>query len=343
MPDTKPPGWISSIPIIGGVADAASSILSPIVGAISNKRNRKLALRDRDYENWYNSPAQQMARYKEAGLNPNLIYGNAGNMQSASVNMGARETPQIDPGKGIASFQDFLMKQMDMDKTRELIETQNKAQLIQDETLLNIRQKTKNLGLDYFQKESLFESQAEMLKEKVRGQQLSNRLAFQKHEINELMKAPNLEKLLADIQMTRAKKSLIPYQRDLLVAQAKNIGSSTSLNEVRRLSQEKQNSIFNDAHTLLLEQITTEREKHTMQSLEQDRQRIQNRWKDMGLSETATSDIIETITGAKILKGIGDKMSGAKQLPDQRNRVNKYPGNYNKWGTKTSKGGYNLE
>jgi len=33
------------------------------------------AVRERDYQNWYNSPEQQMNRFKGAGLNPHLIYG----------------------------------------------------------------------------------------------------------------------------------------------------------------------------------------------------------------------------------------------------------------------------
>lgn len=54
-----------------------------------------------DKQNFYNSPAQQMARFKEAGLNPNLIYGqgNPGNQSSApqypSLNMRPREYGQI--------------------------------------------------------------------------------------------------------------------------------------------------------------------------------------------------------------------------------------------------------
>lgn len=38
-------------------------------------------IEQRDYANWYNSPVQQMERFRNAGLNPNLIYGqgNSGN------------------------------------------------------------------------------------------------------------------------------------------------------------------------------------------------------------------------------------------------------------------------
>lgn len=60
-----------------------------MVQTANNKRQRKWALKDyqrnfddnrinQDRANWYNSPAQQMKRFKEAGLNPNLIYGSGG-------------------------------------------------------------------------------------------------------------------------------------------------------------------------------------------------------------------------------------------------------------------------
>jgi hypothetical protein len=40
-----------------------------------SNRQREWAIQDRDYQNFYNSPQEVMRRYKEAGLNPNLIYG----------------------------------------------------------------------------------------------------------------------------------------------------------------------------------------------------------------------------------------------------------------------------
>lgn len=47
-------------------------------------RQRANALADRAFENDYNSPAAQMKRLTDAGLNPNLVYGN-GAAQSQSV------------------------------------------------------------------------------------------------------------------------------------------------------------------------------------------------------------------------------------------------------------------
>lgn len=57
-----------------------------------------------EYNESYNSPAAQMARYKEAGLNPNLIYGQS-NTASAPLNTPTADTPNIDSPVGINPFQ----------------------------------------------------------------------------------------------------------------------------------------------------------------------------------------------------------------------------------------------
>jgi hypothetical protein len=71
------------LPVVGDIINTASTLYT-------NAQNRKFseemyarqradALTDWDKQNTYNSPSQQMQRYKEAGLNPNLIYGQMSN------------------------------------------------------------------------------------------------------------------------------------------------------------------------------------------------------------------------------------------------------------------------
>lgn len=80
------------------IAPAASGLFGIITGAMQNQWNRKMVRE----QNEYNSPAQQMARYRAAGLNPNLIYGqgNSGN-QSAPVSQVVPDVAEA-VGKGLS-------------------------------------------------------------------------------------------------------------------------------------------------------------------------------------------------------------------------------------------------
>lgn len=78
----------AGLDIIGGVVNANNqremNDQNWIRQAQMYDQQRKDALADRDYNNVYNSPAEQMKRLKAAGLNPNLVYGNGGVAQSSS-------------------------------------------------------------------------------------------------------------------------------------------------------------------------------------------------------------------------------------------------------------------
>lgn len=71
--------------------------LSSVFSNSANKKSKNAALTQfwmqnyfMDKQNEYNKPINQMARLREAGLNPNLVYGNgAGSLESASPSGGA--------------------------------------------------------------------------------------------------------------------------------------------------------------------------------------------------------------------------------------------------------------
>lgn len=144
----------NAIPIIGSVADTASGIIGQ---HMSNKANKELAYEQRewntamareqrsfDLEMWnraneYNSPQMQMARFKEAGLNPHLIYGkgtagNATPMRSPDVKPYSRAEAKnvLEGANAFGDFQRFknLEAQTDNVKTNSALqkaETANKV------------------------------------------------------------------------------------------------------------------------------------------------------------------------------------------------------------------------
>lgn len=126
------PAWFV-IPLIQAAASA-------IQQGIQNRANRKEAQRayERDkastdtaygrelelmkYQNSFNSPAAQMQRFRDAGLNPNLMYGQGtpGNMQAPRVpQQGPARVPQISIPNVVNDFAQARL----MQAQTELIET----------------------------------------------------------------------------------------------------------------------------------------------------------------------------------------------------------------------------
>lgn len=79
-----------------GVLGIIAAVGSAIAGAVTSRKNRKAqeqanqenwehTLYLQNYQNEYNSPKAQMERLEEAGLNPNLVYGQGGATQAAST------------------------------------------------------------------------------------------------------------------------------------------------------------------------------------------------------------------------------------------------------------------
>jgi len=103
-----PAALLAAAPLIGGVISGATQ------GSM-NRKNRKFqehtnidnrnfqremtdktrawSIEDRDFNNAYNSPEQQMKRYEEAGLNKHLIYGNGTAAQSEAPKAQGSDAP----------------------------------------------------------------------------------------------------------------------------------------------------------------------------------------------------------------------------------------------------------
>lgn len=116
----------------------------------TNKANRELAQYNWEQQrqmwnekNAYDSPIQQMARLKEAGLNPNLVYGSIGNMsgQAPTPAMPTQEAPHSERSdygfiaqSANAAMQSYL-QQKQIDSQVELNKSQQTA--IESNNMLN--------------------------------------------------------------------------------------------------------------------------------------------------------------------------------------------------------------
>lgn len=120
---------------------AAAPVVGSLLGGLfgggaqrrANQANKELAqfeweknLEMWNLQNQYNLPSAQMQRFRDAGLNPNLIYGqgSSGNAQTLPRFSRADQAPvQYVQPEGIVSmlgaFQDFQVKQAQVDNLRE--------------------------------------------------------------------------------------------------------------------------------------------------------------------------------------------------------------------------------
>lgn len=128
------------IPLAVGLAGASAlgSGLNSIFGAFQNKfqrkeneriynRQRADALADWSMMNEYNSPAKQMARFKEAGLNPALIYGQSNVAAPVRSSDYAKPSPQpITPGdiaqSAVGTYFDVKIKEQTLDNLKKQYE-----------------------------------------------------------------------------------------------------------------------------------------------------------------------------------------------------------------------------
>lgn len=118
----------------------ANSIMANSANAKSKRASSRAAILDyiltnqlMDKQNEYNKPINQMARLREAGLNPNLVYGDGGaTMASASgsVNVGASEVTPATGSLGVLSKMQTInaMKQQDAN----IAETEARTEAIDD-------------------------------------------------------------------------------------------------------------------------------------------------------------------------------------------------------------------
>jgi len=99
---------------------AGTSVVNAISQGATNKKTREWneamyqkqrtdALADWARTNEYNAPLQQMARFKEAGLSPHLIYGGGANsisqpIRSTDTKSWSPNAPQIDGGQIVSQY-----------------------------------------------------------------------------------------------------------------------------------------------------------------------------------------------------------------------------------------------
>ena len=254
------------IPIAGAIAaggailDAASSIFT---NGASRKHNEKMynlqrqhALEDRDWQADYMSPASQMARFKAAGLNPNLIYGNASNnapaIRSSQAGSWNPQAPRFNAGDALAQYQNTEIRKAQTDNLKVQNEKlQEEINYIKANTL-NVIEQGKGRSFDNLLNSELRNNAVEMrdaLLQKMRA------------DIDMSIHGNRRQDALNDAQITNMKDGLKTalIQRLEAEARTRNLGVQNSklYEEIKAIKSGTYNSTIDGA----IKDLELERQK----------------------------------------------------------------------------------
>lgn len=183
-------------------------------------KERTDSLADYHMQNQYNHPSSQMARLREAGLNPNLVYGNGADAQGGTVRSTdhkgwSPKVPEVDfkVGDTLGAYYDTQVKQAQIDNLRMQNTVLEKEAILKsvgalvgmtsvDKTKLDIKSGEFDLLMKNILKETNIEArkfEVEKLGTEIDKNKADTSLTLTKDQTERLMQQPNLEKVVQEI------------------------------------------------------------------------------------------------------------------------------------------------
>jgi hypothetical protein len=238
---------------ISGGAHVAGAGINAISTGIQNRRSQKWsldmynlqrqhALQDWAMQNEYNSPAAQMQRFKDAGINPNEIISRGSAGLASPVSKSDVQKPNFNVpnyggiaegfGTGLSTYYDMQIKEAQIDN----LVTENTAKLeeiaLKQAQRLNVMQNTRtskfNLGLE----EELRDVSLEARIENLRNLKANTQMQLDENERKTAMNSSNLQEAAERILTMRLSRTKIPLEKKRLKAAIANLWKDHRLKEL---------------------------------------------------------------------------------------------------------------
>lgn len=210
------------------------------------QQERKDALSDYYMKNEYDLPKNQMLRFKEAGLNPNLIYGQmseGATVRGVNAQSYNPEAPQVDLGRiandSVASYYDTRIKAAQTDNLQKALQTADEQiRLTQAQTAATLANAASTeLGIksgqfDLALKESLRPLTLERAKHET--DQAKHSAAYTKNQDIRAAQqnSATLKQLAATLLEIKARTAKTDAERKTIEEQRQLIEQSRELNEL---------------------------------------------------------------------------------------------------------------
>lgn len=243
--------------LIDSVSQSINTATNIIAQANVNKKTREWnekmygvqradALADWTRQNEYNSPTSQMARLREAGLNPNLVYGKGADNTSDAVrssnapswNPRAPES-RINAGQSLLLAADLAIKQA----TADNLKVQNTV--LDQDKLLKMAQTRATLAgaglgeLDLDVKTSLRDTNIDFRKGELQKLYADTKYTLDHNERQAAMQAPNLAKAMEEVLTIKLARTKIPHEIEHIKALIELAGRDSRLKELDIALKEK--------------------------------------------------------------------------------------------------------
>lgn len=292
--------------------EAAQSIINPILQSVQNRQNRKFAekmygrqrqdaLDDWQRQNEYNSPEAQMARFKAAGLNPNLIYGQTNEgatVRSTSAAVPEGEAPQI--RADLSRYADIRQTQAQTDLSVKALETQDLNQELLRAQIMKTIADTSTTQYNLGYKQSMQEMYSEITAKKLEQLQVSNARQWQALGQSEQEFPIKIANMLLQGSKLQQDIKTAPFIRKQIAQQISSSLSSQQLTELKSISESQQQSLFSEIHQSKIWQNKLDGKRITLYEQQQELNRLKIATRGMGISENALENIIKTIIGIRI-------------------------------------------
>lgn len=200
---------------------------------ITNAANRKKELEDWNRVNEYNTPKEQMKRFKEAGLNPHLIYGQTTTAQP--VKSSDYLAPQINPENAnvTAIHQNLQQQKLQNETMQEQLETADLNQRLIEATILKTNSETDWKNVNTENLKSLSPYNVDIAREKAR---LTGQMATNATVQNEIL-SKTVEKIKSDTNLNSTRK-------DAMVAQMEHLQKQDFWNALSKAQQIKASNVM---------------------------------------------------------------------------------------------------
>lgn len=223
---------------------------------------RRDAISDWEMQNKYNHPMQQMQRLKEAGLNPNLVYGKgadniAGVVKSPDVKGWQPNAPQMDAGsipQALSQFVNFEQRQVQTDNTRAATEVAKQQAQLLEANKLKVLKDTDYTAFKMLRDKTLLDYQVDAAAEGLRNKRADTSYKLGQNErswqVHELMKMPNYNMKLAELVNIKARTANTSFEQKVLEAQSEKLRTETNLLRLTGPQQVELNKLLSEEKTL---------------------------------------------------------------------------------------------